>query len=333
MCLVCAVAVLALPVGAAAKPGYYVFKPQRAMGIYLHVSHGYRMQVFAAPGGGVELIAFKFGSGASASYSVHGHVNAERISANFGRFGRISVRFQPKGPPETEQVYGKGCKGRPPTRQEGTYVGSIRFRGKNGFVSVHDSSAKGTVFRSYRVVCRIGRRSKHQRLLQKGYSLSAVSKDHPTAPVLTVFKEDPHPHRRLHWSSEEANFSATSTEHRGRITITLNASTAAEPETFAVEPLGADPTSATVTPPAPFTGSAHFEQLANGESSWVGDLAVGLPGVGTVPLTGGDYQADLCRGFKCACLYSHCGFIAVGGRPQLMEPRIQMRRPWLRHLP
>jgi hypothetical protein len=46
-------------------------------------------------------------------------------------------------------------------------------------------------------------------------------------------------------------------------------------------------TSATVRPPFPFTGSGSFLRNPDGSISWTGTLAVSLPGLGSVQLTGG----------------------------------------------
>lgn len=324
--LACAVTgLLALPAVVAAKPGYYVSKPQQATLLELPASNGYHLQINASPHDGASLFAFQF-EGGSVSYHVPGYSGADRVNANFGRYGRVAVRFRPDGAPQQESLYGKNCKGRQATRQEGRFVGSVRFRGEKGFIVVREHSVKGTVFRSYRLVCRVGRRARHlkrRRFLEKGYSLSAVPKGHPAAPWLSVLKEDPNKHSRIRWSSEEANYLVSATERRGRMNVSRGASATAEPETFAVEPLGSDPTVATVAPPAPFTGTARFETTPDGRSSWAGDLAVELPGMGTVPLTGGAYQAELCRGFDCACPVGYCAFLISGsGRRQLMDDRL-----------
>jgi hypothetical protein len=324
--LACAVAALpALPAVAVAKPGYYVSKPQRTTLLNLPASDGYHLQIYASPHRGVNLFAFQF-KGGSVSYHVPGHGGADRVSANFGRFGRVAVRFRPDGPPKQERVYGESCKGRRPTRQEGKFVGSIRFRGEKGFLATREHSVRGTVYRSYRLVCRVSRSARHlkrRRFLEKGYSLSAAPKGRPTAPWFSVFKEDPRKHSRIHWSSENANYLTSATERRGRMTVSRSAAATAEPETFGVEPLGEDPSNASVEPPAPFSGIARFEQTPDGGSSWVGDLAVELPGMGTVPLTGGAYQAELCRGFDCACPVGYCAFLIAGsGRRQPMDDRL-----------
>ena len=69
--------------------------------------------------------------------------------------------------------------------------------------------------------------------------------------------------------------------------------------TFRVPDLAAPPTEATVTPAAPFSGSATFHLDDPRSASWTGDLAVELPGLGKVPLTGEGIDAGLCKGTSC----------------------------------
>jgi hypothetical protein len=54
--------------------------------------------------------------------------------------------------------------------------------------------------------------------------------------------------------------------------------------------------SATLTPPAPFSGSAIFQRNADGTISWAGSLAVSFPGMPDVPLVGPQFETTLGRG-------------------------------------
>jgi hypothetical protein len=307
----------ALSTAAAAKPGYVVFKRQQSAFLQLPASNGYLNQISASRRR-VELIAFRFKSG-SIDYRVVGRLDGGRLHASFGRFGRVAMRFQPAGPPQPEPLAPPTCNGKSATRQEGHFVGSVRFRSETGLIAVRERSVKATVFNSYRLVCPREQSSRQTGggFLQKGYSLLARSRGRPAAPVFAVFKEDPR-QQRTHYSSEDANYSASATERRGRLTVTRSATVTAAPETFAVEPLGAKPASASVSPPPPFSGTAHAERGSDAGTTWTGDLAVELPELGTVPLTGGDYQASLCRGFKCSCPSGKCAYIFfTAGRRQL----------------
>ena len=64
------------------------------------------------------------------------------------------------------------------------------------------------------------------------------------------------------------------------MTIYRSARATASRDTFEVTPLGSNPVTATVEPPAPFSGTALYEKKPGGETSWSGDLAVELPGRG-----------------------------------------------------
>jgi hypothetical protein len=50
---------------------------------------------------------------------------------------------------------------------------------------------------------------------------------------------------------------------------------------------------ATLTPGAPFTGSATYVPFSTDSGGLTGDLAVPLAGAGSVPLTGPSFQAYL----------------------------------------
>jgi hypothetical protein len=56
---------------------------------------------------------------------------------------------------------------------------------------------------------------------------------------------------------------------------------------------------AVVRPSAPFSGSATFQLESPSSASWEGDLAVELPGLGEVRLTGPHLYSGLCDGSTC----------------------------------
>jgi hypothetical protein len=59
------------------------------------------------------------------------------------------------------------------------------------------------------------------------------------------------------------------------------------------------PESATVAPGQLFTGSAAFALLGPKSSTWAGDLAVTLPGVGPVRLVGPRFSSVICVDADC----------------------------------
>jgi hypothetical protein len=306
----CALALAAQPAAASAKPGYYVNKASRFVLLHLSGSNGYRVHVLGSNTSSVSIMVSK--GNVTATYSVRGRVTDERIEGRFGGRGRVSLRLLPKGSPE-EQANEPGCKGKDPFTQRGRFQGTIRFRGEGGFTEVRATQARGSVFRSFRQVCK-RRDSGNRRKIPwpPAVSLGAASSRGPRAPWFSVFKEEPAYEKDQSFfpSFDEAIYTATSSERRGGIDIYRGASVTAPPETFEVNPPGERPR-ATVDPPAPFSGTATYERGPAGEALWSGDLRVELPGLGEVPLADSSYRAKLCRSFVCACPVGKCAFVIV----------------------
>jgi hypothetical protein len=324
--LVCALAAMALPAAAAAKPGYYVSKPAIFNTIDLRGSHGYSIHVFGVSRSQVWILAEK--EDASADYLGRGRVTERSIEGRFGSLGRISVRLQPGSHSEVEagQV---GCKGKPAVRREGRFTGVIRFRGELGFTEVRVESARGTAYRSFRQVCKRRTSKGEPRYKQPpATSLSAVSSRYPRAPWFSVFKQEPA--RKPAFAFLDAQYTTRTIERRPGLDVIREASATAAPETFAVSPLGANPATATVAPPAPFTGTASYEKQPGGAVAWSGDLAIELPGRGVVPLADPTYHAELCRSSACACPIGACFFISLGmveGRAERLRRLAARVRP------
>jgi len=67
----------------------------------------------------------------------------------------------------------------------------------------------------------------------------------------------------------------------------------APPGTFLTTLPGEHPATATLKPPAPFSGEAEYVGASPVSHSWTGDLAVQLPGQ-LLPLTGPEFASSLC---------------------------------------
>lgn len=324
---VCAVAVLALPAAAAAKPGYYVSKPFLTSWVSLHGSNGYEIDVFGIGRNQIWIVASK--DGASASYLGRGKVSDGSIAGRFGNLGRVSVRLSPSA--RLERLPNPdGCKGRVQTRRNGRFAGVIRFRGERGFTSVRAAGGRGSVYRGYRMVCKSPRRvDSPPRQEPPTTSLSAVSSRYPRAPWFSVFKQEP-ARKPAFATWEGAQYTARTIERQPGLDVFRQASAAATPATFAVSPLGASPVTATVAPPEPFTGTASYEKQLGGAVTWSGDLAIELPGRGVVPLADSTYHAELCHSFACACPIGECFFVSVGvvqGRAERLRRLAARVRP------
>jgi len=293
----CAVtALLAMPFTASAKPGFYVSPASRSAALRTHGSNGYGIDMLAA---GSRLVLFAAKASGSASYLVRMRPSKPaEIKASLGKLGHISLRFRPSGPAEVQPEPGSECVGSAPTRQQGRFVGDLRFRGEDGFTAVHTTSVKGEMFRRSRQVCKRPHEPRGGGREPRAVSLSAYVAGDPEKPSFSAYElTGKHDFGGYPGSS----YSASVTERRGQMTISRTASASAEASTFAVSAPSARPAVASVAPPFPFSGTAVFEGADGLAPTWSGDLSVSLPGLGAVPLTGSPFTARLCRDLSCAC--------------------------------
>lgn len=320
----CALAALALPVGAVAKPGYYVEKPARVVFLQHEASRGYYAFLFGVNRHNLTLSLS--GEAGSAHYAIRGRVSGDEIEGRFGKLGHVRMRFVPEGEPDLGQLPAN-CEGEPPVEREGHFVGQLRFAGENGFTRIRAARAEAAVLGLPRRVCE-GRRPESKQPLPPGKltSLSAIP-SRPGVPQFSVYKQEPRGPKQSSRVDAEAVHIAFLSEKRSEMAITRLTTAFTTPETFTVSPLGQQPLTATISPPAPFSGTATFEEQADGTARWSGDLKTELPGRGAVSLTGSAYRAQLCRNFACFCPGDACGStIIISGRPQPTRlPRLAAR--------
>ncbi len=293
---------LALTPVAEAKSGYYVNRGDRLESLELSGSSGFRISILSIASGHVFLLASH--GDTSVAYMVsRRRARPGELRATFGKLGRLAVRFVPSGPPKPVPQAADGCRGPNPTSQEGHFVGTIHFRGEQGFTVVDARRAHGQVIVSGRRVCR--RLPPHH---ESGSSPPGVSLSvHRKSDLGDFLKGGGAPSFNAYEFGHgtplggSVSYNANIFERRPRMTISRSVSASANPAGFAVSAPGVNPTTATVAPPAPFEGSAEFVHDARGGTSWSGDLSVNFPGRGIVSLAGPSYVGKLCRDLSCAC--------------------------------
>ena len=92
----------------------------------------------------------------------------------------------------------------------------------------------------------------------------------------------------------KAHFDAEIEQSEGRLAIYRGAFIPASPLTFASD--GAL-SFASVSPPAPFSGTGLLQRNPTGRRDWTGSLAVSFPGMPNFPLTGPQFRTSLARTF------------------------------------
>lgn len=275
--LACALALLLLPAGAGAAG-----LPKGAIElstIKLDESNGYELELVSARFGkrrpGVGLTAQR--ETASANYSVR-TPNGPGIHATFGTLGQIDLGFHRQ----------KKVIERPEPNcrwiiETGVFRGSVHFVGEGGYVTVEETNPTGDVFRLPDGFC--------------GFESFRPGLP-PGLPRETVLAA------QMKTGSREINFRATR-ELSARRAIQIEARAFERVEGMRIdrsvlvpgkqgEFSATEASRAAVSPPPPFSGYATFRDPSDGAPTWEGPLAVTLPGLVALPLTGEGFIARLC---------------------------------------
>ncbi|HET7455334.1 MAG TPA: hypothetical protein VFJ76_07425 [Solirubrobacterales bacterium] len=313
------VSLLLLTAGsAAARPGDEV----RPRSLHLTMSaagtRGYGVTVDTLGHHRVTLTVSK--DGQLASYMTRGEVSRHRVKADFGRFGRMALRFHGKRRPfptarpkhPKRQAKRLRCRGRAPQREVGRFHGAIEFEGQHGFTRLAVGRLRGEVRRSYRQVCRLVPVRRHRHRARPavavgssasanpfGFNLTLLSARSRVGRALTRFTAiSLEPPRGIPVPPEDlfSIVTASVQERVGRVRVFRSAMQLAPPKRIRVSRRGVEPATARLALGAPFSGRAHYRAATAGSpSSWTGSLAVHLLGSGLLPLTGPHFHAVLCR--------------------------------------
>jgi hypothetical protein len=229
---------------------------------------------------------------AATAYVARGTATESRLVASFGELGELSMHFNPS--PKRDWVKpDRKCRGAGRFLvRYGTWEGTLHFRGEEDYLSLDVHRAFGEV-ETVAPSCRGDGPAKASALLR--HDLVRPSPEPELGPEVPVIIAN--------WrhgvadasfaggaSKEGSIFVASTQESRGSIAIFR----AARAE-GAVEAMSADAalTSAHVSPPAPFHGSAEFHAAADGTTTWSGPLFVSFPGASHYELTGEPFEPKL----------------------------------------
>nr|MDQ3726080.1 hypothetical protein [Actinomycetota bacterium] len=245
-----------------------------------------------------------------ATYTVRGTVTRRRIEADFGRFGRVRLRFRgsPRRFAPARTLGGLGslaprrrCTGKAPEREVGRFRGSLEFEGQRGFTRLAVGEARGEVRRFYRRVCE--RRAQPGPLRPE----PAVAREPFGLKLLIAHAREGGVSTRFVAIGFEAPFgipqglfptfvSANLEERVGRVRVTRSAFLLADGDAVQISRRRVRPVRARVEPPAPFGGVATFKGgTGPSPAAWTGSLRVRLAGSGRIPLTGPGYDVFVCR--------------------------------------
>jgi hypothetical protein len=312
-------AMLALPMDAAARPGSEVRPRSLHLVTSSFATRGYLVSIETSGHHRVVLTARKHEQ--TATYTVRGKVSRHRIRADFGRFGRVNLHFRGKPRPFPVKAKPGGrpgddrrrCRGRKAEREVGQFRGAVEFDGQRLYTRLAVGGLKGELRRSYRQVCWFRRSNPEARahvsssvpvvrraaIPRTGFTLAVLSAQARVGHSLTQFSainlESPFgiPVPRSQLFSLVA---ASRRERVGRVRVHRSTFEVVETGKVRISPRGVRPARARVALGPPFSGSALFRGATpSSPSSWEGDLAVRLPGTGALALTEPRFHARLCR--------------------------------------
>jgi hypothetical protein len=281
------VALLIPPAAAVAKHGEDVIEASQSVEFTLKGSNGYSISV----SGNRETVTLTAKRGSSSvAYITDGFASPTKIKARLGRLGRVSMRFHPRGEPTRIPASQSGCRGGAETVRSGTWVGRIEFDGEQAYTAVHATRAKGTVTRSPKLRCSNQEGKEGDSSGTQWTVLSASSDTRPISFAVFLVTSETHP------NLDFSGVGASLFEVRGRtLAILRSINSIVKNDAVTLNEDGNQITSATIAPPAPFTGTAAFQRTQGSEGSWTGTLAGDFPGRGEVTLAGPEFSAEVSR--------------------------------------
>jgi hypothetical protein len=268
---------------AAVAPTAGAAVPRRAL-LFQVRTDGFVVQGRSEPGSGrLRLLLDRRGE--IAVYNVKARIGAGTVRARFGRLGSLDLGFRP-----ARREGAAGCG-----RRRGTFRGAIEFHGEHHYADVDAERAAGwfqtscgegggglelgaTVASTARVTA-----TRADRVAETGVRLEGLTSYHPPYRFIEVFTES-------RPAGVRVSFSAFRAEHREGMLIDRGVEIYAGARSFFWD-LGTG--TATLEPPAPFTGRAFFRRESGGGSRWWGSLRAPILGGRPMRVTGVDFDTTL----------------------------------------
>ncbi|HEY5053568.1 MAG TPA: hypothetical protein VII45_09195 [Solirubrobacterales bacterium] len=210
-----------------------------------------------------------------AIYSKPARVSQSGMWANFGKLGRVAMRFHPSGKFVLEQP---PCERRKIVFRSGFYAGSIVFHGEQGYTGLTARRAKADLHFFLGSLCPGSLKSVGK---GPGADLSAVPRAQKPGFGFEAIKNGP---------ADPTYYGAVVREKRGSTLIYRAAGGHTKPSAF---DYNGSLSKAIVSLPEPFSGTGIFQRGLGGANSWQGDLSVDLPGRSGLALAGKGFKAKL----------------------------------------
>jgi hypothetical protein len=224
-----------------------------------------------------------------AVYRVEGEATEAGLKARFGTLGVIDLTFQPT---ETElEKPPKGCVGPPSRFGTGVFVGTVSFTGEGEFVRIAETEVEGrlAVWREHEWRCpRHERRVRPRRAprpttkAEDPATLAANQRRCDCGLVAYSFPEEP--------GRASSFFVGFQSEEREGMEIGRVTATRAGASAFTYNHRAG---TASIHPPAPFTGSGFFKRRPHSRDLWRSSIRVPLLGAAAIDMRDGGFRAAL----------------------------------------
>lgn len=249
-------------------------------------SNGYRVEVASSKLGAkpVETSVSVSRQGLSANYVTAGKPG-RGFQADFGDLGHLRLAFHRR-----KRAVERPEKGCTIVSETGSFRGSFSFTGEGDYTSVDRSSVNGIVLDLPNGFCGLPDERPELPSLPglRTSSLGAKARvPHGTVNFAASVTEGPAA------ANDRPHFTASLHERLETLTITRSALTSGIPESLSLGD-GTRSSTATVSPPAPFTGSATYSRPNGAAARWAGTLSVSLLGREPVALAGEGFAARIC---------------------------------------
>ncbi len=248
----------------------------------LKASHGYSMSVTAFSKAeftrGQILISLR-SRDSFVAYLAPAKVTDTTIDADLGELGRVALEFEPTG------ERGRAAPRCEPDQwiayDKGSYVGEFEFLGEEGYTEATVTSVPLELHPYLDLIC-------------GGYNVSELFGNRAPGAQLTatVRKGEERVSLEVNQNRPGARVKAQASINEKHRRIRIHRAIGG---TYPATAFDFDPKlrSATLTPSAPFSGSAVFRRHAKPANRWTGSLSVDFPGNSNVPLTGARFDAHL----------------------------------------
>jgi hypothetical protein len=245
-------------------------------------SNGYTILAFVASerlDGRGQMGLIVYDRHGSATYAAPATITASRLEADLGDLGRIALDMAPSGRKATVRECDED--GGTTSFEPPVYRGTFEFHGEEGYTEAADSSPPDFTRFLLRLGCGVSSQGETVGADLPGARLRLHSRSGPLRLSLQANKNRP---------GARSRFEVEIHEKRGGIAISRSTELWAGAGAFTYDPLLK---TATLEPPAPFSGRATFHRGAVVAHRWTGNLAVDLPGRSDVPLAATAVRATL----------------------------------------